>query len=365
MSSLSFRATASPGNKVTYFKHFPHYFLRPYDAQILYNEQEFIGTLNSKNWEWTIRPKIALSEAAQALQENWDIVKTGNYLETSVQEEIENLVAPMQQVLTNLNKKDKSSAPSSQDIYQTMRWCFGQTDLDASLANWMQQSAAFFVFVSQLRAMRALITNPEQYASKLVNDVASAIEFKNKKTVSAQQEMLTKMCSSTPTAAPSSRAHVRVLAQQLVDPSSQSCSSADLHQPSPVVSAAMPIVQPIGLHDPDQPSTSMHMFPAAPTAEQPSNFTNSMLDIILSLQNQMQEMQRNYQSRQRTDADNSNEVSLPEKPRKRKTNKGIEPMTPTTGERQLPCSSTVTTTEAQHSDADNGNEVSLPEKPPK
>jgi hypothetical protein len=76
-------------------------------------------------------------------------------------------------------------------------------------------------------------------------------------------------------------------------------------------------------------------------------------------------MQRNYQSRQRTDADNSNEVSLPEKPRKWKTNKGKEPMTPTIGERQLPCSSTVTMTEAQHTDADNGNEVSLPEKPPK
>ena len=99
--------------------------------------------------------------------------------------------------------------------------------------------------------------------------------------------MLTKMCSSTPTPALSSRAHVRVLAQQLVDPSSQSCLSADLHLPSPVVSAAMPIVQHFGLHDPDQPSTSMHMFFAAPTAEQPSNFTKSMLDIILSLQNQM------------------------------------------------------------------------------
>jgi hypothetical protein len=91
----------------------------------------------------------------------------------------------MQQVLTNLNTKDKSTAPSSQDIYQTMPLCFGQTDLDASLADWMQQSAAFFVFVSQLRAMPALITNPEQYASKLVNDLASAIKFKNKKTVSA------------------------------------------------------------------------------------------------------------------------------------------------------------------------------------
>jgi hypothetical protein len=349
---------------VTYFKHFPHYFIRPYDAQIRYNEQEFLEKLNSKNCEWTMRPKIAISEAAQALQENWDIVKTGNYLEPSVQQQIENLVAPMQQVLTNLNTKDKSSAPSSQDIYQAMRWCFAQTDLDASLANWMQQSAAFYVFVSHLRAMRSLITSPEQYASKLVNDDPSAIEFKNKKTVSALQDMLTKMCSTTPTAAPSSRAHVRVLAQQLVDPSAQSSSSADL-QPTAVLPPPTPSIQSIGLHDPDQPSTSMHTVSAAPTAEQPSTFTNSMLDIILSLQNQMQEMQRKYEREQHADTDDGDEVSLLEKAPKRKKNTQKQSMIPETSEKQLPSTSSMITTQTLYGDADNSHEVRLPEKPSK
>ena len=68
------------------------------------------GQTRVKNCEWTTRPKIALSEAAQALQDNWKIVSTGNFLEPLVQQEIENLVAPMQQVLCNLNTKDESSA---------------------------------------------------------------------------------------------------------------------------------------------------------------------------------------------------------------------------------------------------------------
>ena len=61
--------------------------------------------------------------------------------------------------------------------------------------------------------MRALITNPEQYASKLVNDEPAAIQFKNDKTIAALQQMLTKTWSSPPIAPPSSNAHVRQLAQ--------------------------------------------------------------------------------------------------------------------------------------------------------
>ena len=94
-----------------------------------------------------------------------------------VQQKIENLVAPMQQVLSNFNTKDKSSATVG---------CIS-CELDASLASWMHQSAAFFVFLTQLRAMRALITNPEQYVSKLVNDEPPAIQFKNDKTIAALQ----------------------------------------------------------------------------------------------------------------------------------------------------------------------------------
>lgn len=319
MSSSSFRPSPSSANKVTYFKHFPHYFLRPYDAQIKYDQQEFMDKLTSKNCEWTTRPKIALSEAAQAIQENWQIVSAGNYLEPLVQQEIENLVAPMQQVLTNLNSKDKSSVSSDQDVYEVMQWCFAQPQFDASLSNWMQQSAAFFVFLSQLRAMRSLITNPEQYASKLVNDEPSGIKFKNEKNIASLQEMLTKMCSVTPIAAPSSNQNVRQLAQQLVNP----LSSGALQPPA----GSTPIVSL-----PNEPSTSMHTVSSAPTGE--PNFTNALMDMILSLQNQMQEIQRVNETPQQT-ADNTDKEDEQQKTRKRKRGKSSSTSTITCPE-QLP-----------------------------
>ena len=68
----------TPSTKVTFFKHFPHHFLWPYDAQLLDNQHDFIEKLTAKNCEWTMRPKVTLSEAAQALRENWEILKTAS-----------------------------------------------------------------------------------------------------------------------------------------------------------------------------------------------------------------------------------------------------------------------------------------------
>ena len=59
--------------KVTFFKQFPHHFLRPYDAQLECTYEEFLQKLTPRNCEWLMRPKIALSEVAQALRENWEL----------------------------------------------------------------------------------------------------------------------------------------------------------------------------------------------------------------------------------------------------------------------------------------------------
>ena len=45
----------------------------------------------------------------------------------------------------------------------------------------MQESGALYVFLAQLRAMRALFLNPEQYAAKLMNNSPEAIQLKNMK----------------------------------------------------------------------------------------------------------------------------------------------------------------------------------------
>ena len=152
---------ASPTqNRVTYFKHFPHFFPQPYDAQLHFNQEEFLNKLSSKICEWMTRPNIALSEAAQALRENWEIVRSSNSLDSTVRNQMESLLGPMTETFANIDSKEKSRSTCNQDVYDVMRWCFEEPQLDGLLSTWMQESAAFFVLLTQMRAIRGLVTNP-------------------------------------------------------------------------------------------------------------------------------------------------------------------------------------------------------------
>ena len=143
----------------------------------------------------------------------------------------------------------------------------------------MQQSAAFFVLLSQMRAMRGVVRDPQIYANKLVSDGPEAVQFRKDKTVGAMQQMLAAACvPTTPAAAPSSNARVRALAAQLVDP----------QQPTERTGLRASTSGAHGLQD---PATSPSVPSSSGQDTQSSALTNQLMDMILSLQNQMQEMQ--------------------------------------------------------------------------
>ena len=62
-----------------------------------------------------------------------------------------------------------------------MNWSFQETEIDAYIDKLMQESAALYIFLAQLRVMRALFQNPEQYAAKLMNNSPEVIQLKNTK----------------------------------------------------------------------------------------------------------------------------------------------------------------------------------------
>ena len=95
-----------------------------------------------------------------------------------------------------------------------MSWSLQHMEIDDSLAQMMHQSATFYLFLTQLRAMRALFRNPECYAAKLVNDSPKAIQFKNSKSIPALQQMLNKTCAKTaPTPGISCKEKVKKIGQ--------------------------------------------------------------------------------------------------------------------------------------------------------
>ena len=79
------------------FQTFPHYFLRPYDAQLMVNNNEFLEKLSSRNCEWMCRPDFAISEASQAIIENWEIAKGSNFLSEEIEIELEKNIGQIHQ----------------------------------------------------------------------------------------------------------------------------------------------------------------------------------------------------------------------------------------------------------------------------
>ena len=176
--------------------------------------------------------------------------------------------------LANLDSKEKTTKATDQDVFQALNWCFQNSELDDQLATMMHESAAMFVMASQLRAMRGLITNPQQFATKLVCDAPEAVEFKNSKTVPAMQKMITAMCVSTTGSTSTRPTDFRSLAGQLQNPSSSTASAASLVLP------------------PTSQQTQLVPPQAQAPAAGPVAFQNQLMDLVLQLQGQMQQMQQ-------------------------------------------------------------------------
>ena len=165
-----------------------------------------------------------------------------------------------------------------------------------------QQVAGMFVLLSQLRAFRGLVKSPEIYASKLTDDSAAAMFFKSEKSVNSLQKMLQDICVPEASTRPSARSN---LADQLVNPTCGSSSSTarEEYQLTPSTSV---LVNPS--------SSSLNM----PTPSS-SNDNSHLMDIILTLQNQLQTMQ------QATGKESTEEMSDGKGKKPKKPGQGIPP----------------------------------------
>ena len=66
--------------------------------------------------------------------------------------------------------------------------------------------------------MHGLLTNPQVYSAKLVNDLPGATQFKREATVTAMQQMLLQMGAQAPAVALLSGVYVLILICQVLVP---------------------------------------------------------------------------------------------------------------------------------------------------
>ena len=207
----------SPSSKVYFFKHFPHYFLRPYDAHIFYDEKQFLDKLNPKNCEWLNRPKIAMSECAMGITENWKLLEENNLFSDEFMVNIRAAVEGLIPNWDNLNSKNPNANPTAQDVYNLMNSCFHEEQFDIDLGTVYQKVGGMFTLLSQLRAFRGLVRNPGVYAGKLTDDSPASIKFKTDNDINGLQTMFQEICAPATQVRPTPTTPARNLAQQLVN----------------------------------------------------------------------------------------------------------------------------------------------------
>lgn len=281
-------AAPSPSKKIGYFGHFPHYFIKPYGSQIRINSNaELLTKLNVKNSEWLVRPNIALSECCQSIVDNSIIIQESDLLSQDVKLRLEGKIRPIQQSLMNLNGNDKTTTGNPQDIFNVMSFAMdSDDDFDNFLAELMHSSSAVYIQVMQMRAMRAVMTNLDTYASKLISDHPTASAFKSQKTVPALQTMLNSMCIAVPTPLPTAN---RNLMGQLVNPNIGATVQAVT---APVLS--------VGLPRPQRPEPSSLLVPPTATlplqplenVRPPLDQNTAIMNMLLTMQQELADLKR-------------------------------------------------------------------------
>ena len=305
-SQMTSTPTKPTTSKVTYFRHFPHNFIRPYDGQLQYTEQEYLEKLSTVNCEWLSRPKIAMSECCGAIQDNMAILDNNTVFNDTFMTTVKEVVDPCMASFVALNTKNKDNPPTHQDVYNVLNGCFQGQEFDDVIASSYQQISAMYVMLSQLRALRGLVRCPKEYARKLVSDAPSVLTFKTDNNVTALQKMLEDQCVSThPGPTPADRSN---LSGQLVNPAGNAAAPTS-------TTAASGLIQPNQSNPPD----------------------NALMDIILGLQQQIQSLQQKPTDKTAEETEkkkkkknkgnateSSNEPSTSNEPAKKKKNKRNE-----------------------------------------
>ena len=110
LNSKSNSYPTSPGKAIHFFSHFPRNYLRPYgQAEEAPTDQGIFTRLHSGNYEWLVRPSVAISEFALTMNRNMELLaERPTLLQTDVFEDINNNMSSFLETLGHFDSKQGS-----------------------------------------------------------------------------------------------------------------------------------------------------------------------------------------------------------------------------------------------------------------
>ena len=154
--------------------------------------------INPKSCEWLTRPKIATSEFASTITENLELLAKNKHVAVKKQKflAMQETLAPFLASLKALNTKTEDQ-PTSSDVKQVLRTMLSDNEeMDEFFDGLFQTGGTMYVLGIHYGVVKTLLTNPSQYAERVVGMVSDVSTFKSNPTNPGMQRFLTGQCSS-------------------------------------------------------------------------------------------------------------------------------------------------------------------------
>lgn len=167
---------------VTYFNHFPKFFLRPYgpaDAE----PENMSRRLSFSNCEWFQRPAVAMSEFAQTMISNYTLAKESDVLDKHFLKKTDK-VKEFIEALKPFDTKSESEAtpdPTLKDLHTVMSSLVNGEDNDF-FNRCYSVGMSLFLMGIHYRTASHLMSNPDFFANISNNDERTDVPFKSNPT---------------------------------------------------------------------------------------------------------------------------------------------------------------------------------------
>lgn len=187
---------------VSFFKHFPTNFLRPYGlADNAPSEETIFRRLAPLNCEWLLRPRVAASEFADTMTQNLNYLSANSkstLINNETFKEMKDNLTPFLASLEALNTQNDKGPAKATDVKQLMKTLLSDDkDMNLFFENIVKIGGAMFLLGTHYSVVKSLFSNPDWYAGNAVGTSTQVAQFKQDPTIKGLKQFLTATCCST------------------------------------------------------------------------------------------------------------------------------------------------------------------------
>ena len=188
----------SPAKGVHYFQHFPKNFLRPYgEAGDAPNPDVMFRRLAAFNCEWLARPNIALSELADTLKTNMNVLENSSIMDPQAVRQARFDVDPLLQNLAVFDGKSnqREERATKEDLHRVVeRFLTEKAELEQFFNDAIKVGGALYTMGIHFKVADTLLNNPEQFAQLSRNADGADNVFKKQANLPAMMAYLEQSC---------------------------------------------------------------------------------------------------------------------------------------------------------------------------